>query len=54
MVRESIVRPANFIYPLFIHDEVRLDGREDGGGGVKAVHVFGRCAVSAEEELKVL
>ncbi|CAM9841453.1 unnamed protein product [Choristocarpus tenellus] len=22
MVRESIVRPANFIYPLFIHEEV--------------------------------
>jgi Delta-aminolevulinic acid dehydratase len=24
MVRETIVTPANFIYPLFIHEEVRL------------------------------
>lgn len=24
MVRENIVLPRNFIYPLFIHDEVRL------------------------------
>jgi len=23
MVRENIVLPSNFIYPLFIHDEVR-------------------------------
>jgi Delta-aminolevulinic acid dehydratase len=23
MVRETIVTPANFIYPLFIHEEVR-------------------------------
>lgn len=23
MVRENVVRPANFIYPLFIHEEVR-------------------------------
>jgi len=22
MVRENVVRPANFIYPLFIHEEV--------------------------------
>lgn len=23
MVRENVVRPSNFIYPLFIHEEVR-------------------------------
>lgn len=40
MVRESIVRPANFIYPLFIHEEVGMFvlavasrlGRSIGGG----------------------
>lgn len=33
MVRENVVRPSNFIYPLFIHEEVRdkRKGRQHDG-----------------------